>query len=112
MTAFFFIIGTLLSYLLPIVMHINEIRLCRFLFGSLTMLYLTPTFINVFVIYAIANLHDISWGNRPSQNAGLSKQKTGPEGQVRDLPLKGAHSVGAVQLSLCLRNNLHLTENA
>ena len=75
MTAFFFIIGTLLSYLLPIVMHINEIRLCRFLFGSLTMLYLTPTFINVFVIYAIANLHDISWGNRPSQNAGLSKQE-------------------------------------
>ena len=27
---------------------------------------LTPTLINVFVIYAIANLHDVSWGNRPS----------------------------------------------
>ena len=36
--------------------------------------YLTPTLINVFVIYAISNLHDISWGNRPS-NSGLSKEE-------------------------------------
>ena len=56
-------------------MHINEIRLCRFMFGMLTMLYLAPTFINVFVIYAIANLHDISWGNRPSQSSAVSKEK-------------------------------------
>ena len=75
MTAFFFLVGTVLSYLLPIILHIHEIKLCRFFFGSLTMMFLTPTFINVFVIYAIANLHDISWGTRPSQNAGLSKKQ-------------------------------------
>ena len=39
------------------------------------MIYLTPTFINVFVIYAVANLHDISWGNRPSKNEGLSGEQ-------------------------------------
>lgn len=28
------------------------------------MIFLTPTYINIFMIYSIANLHDISWGNR------------------------------------------------
>ena len=72
--AFFFILGALLSYGLPVVLHIREINFCKFVLGTITMLYLTPTFINVFVIYAIANLHDVSWGNRPS-NAGLSKEE-------------------------------------
>lgn len=30
-----------------------------------------PTFINVMQIYSMANLHDISWGNRPSANTGV-----------------------------------------
>ena len=66
MTVFFFLVGTVLSYVLPLILHMHELKFCRFLFGSLTMMFLTPTFINVFVIYAISNLHDISWGNRPS----------------------------------------------
>lgn len=30
---------------------------------------LLPTFINIMQIYAMCNLHDISWGNRPSAAA-------------------------------------------
>jgi cellulose synthase/poly-beta-1,6-N-acetylglucosamine synthase-like glycosyltransferase len=25
-----------------------------------------PTFVNIMQIYSMSNLHDISWGNRPS----------------------------------------------
>ena len=72
--AFFFIVGALLSYVLPVFMYVRHIKFCNFLVGTIAMMYLTPTFINVFVIYAISNLHDVSWGNRPS-NAGLSKDE-------------------------------------
>ena len=33
--------------------------------GLVAYLVLIPMFANVFTIYAMANLHDISWGNRP-----------------------------------------------
>ena len=72
--AFLFVASTLVSFVFPIFMHIGNIRLFRFIFGSLAMTFLTPTFINVFVLYAIANLHDISWGNRP-KNAGISAKE-------------------------------------
>lgn len=34
--------------------------------GLLSYLLLIPMFTNIFSIYAMANLHDISWGNRPT----------------------------------------------
>ena len=34
--------------------------------GLIAYLVLIPMFTNVFSIYAMANLHDISWGNRPT----------------------------------------------
>jgi cellulose synthase/poly-beta-1,6-N-acetylglucosamine synthase-like glycosyltransferase len=33
--------------------------------GSLQFLAATPTYINTFTIYAICNIHDCTWGNRP-----------------------------------------------
>ena len=35
------------------------------LFGFLHYLFLLPTYINVFLIYSICNVHDCTWGNRP-----------------------------------------------
>ena len=84
-----FLIGAVLSYVLPVIMHCSELSLCKFalgkllpaeisfnsvLLGAIILTYLTPTLINVFVIYAISNLHDISWGNRPS-NSGMTKEE-------------------------------------
>ena len=34
--------------------------------GLISYLILIPMFSNVFSIYSMANLHDISWGNRPT----------------------------------------------
>jgi len=27
---------------------------------------LSPTYVNIFTIYAISNIHDVTWGSRPS----------------------------------------------
>lgn len=34
--------------------------------GLISYIILIPMFTNIFSIYAMANLHDISWGNRPT----------------------------------------------
>lgn len=38
------------------------------------MLFLSPLYINMLITYSMANLHDISWGNRASSNT--NKEKT------------------------------------
>jgi len=40
--------------------------------GLVSYILLLPTFINVMQVYSMANLHDISWGNRPSVSAGTN----------------------------------------
>lgn len=42
----------------------------HYMIGLLSYLFMMPTFINVMQIYAMSNLHDISWGNRPTQAGG------------------------------------------
>ena len=37
-----------------------------YMLGLLTYLVMIPLFTNIFSIYAMSNLHDISWGNRPA----------------------------------------------
>ena len=42
-----------------------------YVIGLISYLILIPMFSNVFSIYSMANLHDISWGNRPTTNTGM-----------------------------------------
>jgi lipoprotein signal peptidase len=49
------------------------LRLVDFLKGTLYITFLTPTYINIFSIYAISNIHDVSWGSRPAGNKIKSK---------------------------------------
>lgn len=35
--------------------------------GVLYAIYLGPTYVNIMTIYSIVNIHDVSWGNRPTQ---------------------------------------------
>lgn len=42
--------------------------------GVPIMLFLSPLYINMLITYSMANLHDISWGNRASSNT--NKEKT------------------------------------
>lgn len=42
----------------------------QYMIGFLSYLLLLPIFINVMQVYSMSNLHDVSWGNRPTANAG------------------------------------------
>ena len=49
-----------------------------YIIGLVCYLLLIPMFSNVFTIYSMSNLHDISWGNRPKttgQEAFTDSQK-------------------------------------
>ena len=65
MFALIFGIGFGISYVLPILINFRRVGVLKYGFGALTLLFLTPTYIIIMVIYAICNIHDISWGNRP-----------------------------------------------
>ena len=55
-------------YLVPIVMRPIDFlkNLGGYIVGLFSYLLLIPMFVNVFSIYAFCNLHDVSWGNRPT----------------------------------------------
>lgn len=56
-------------FLIPIILRpldfLSNFR--NYMVGLFSYLFMMPTFINIMQIYAMCNLHDISWGNRPSQ---------------------------------------------
>ena len=61
-------------YMLPIVLR--PIDFCynfvNYSLGLVSYILLLPTFINVMQVYSMCNLHDISWGNRPTASAGTN----------------------------------------
>lgn len=66
-----FLIAFLLSYSIPLILNCKHIRFVHFIQGAIYATYLSPTYINILTIYAIANIHDVSWGSRPSENNAL-----------------------------------------
>jgi len=55
-------------YLLPFILRPLDFlsNAKKYVLGFLVYMLLMPMFTNVFQIYALCNLHDVSWGNRPS----------------------------------------------
>lgn len=55
-------------YLIPFVMRPIDFlsNIGGYTVGLIAYILLVPMYINVFSIYAFSNLHDVSWGNRPS----------------------------------------------
>mmetsp|Transcript_9220 Transcript_9220/g.9189 ORF Transcript_9220/g.9189 Transcript_9220/m.9189 type:complete len:382 (+) Transcript_9220:1284-2429(+) len=43
--------------------------------GAIQFILMTPTYVNVFLTYAICNIHDCSWGNRPDQMTAEEKNR-------------------------------------
>ena len=43
--------------------------------GIIPFIYLTGTYVNIFLIYSICNIHDVSWGNRPDKMSDEEKKK-------------------------------------
>ena len=61
-------------YLLPIVLRPIDFlyNAVNYSLGLVSYILLLPTFINVMQVYSMSNLHDISWGNRPTASAGTN----------------------------------------
>ena len=59
-------------YLVPFIMRPLDVLLNfrGYVIGLVAYLLLIPMYSNVFQIYGMSNLHDISWGNRPSVSGG------------------------------------------
>ena len=57
-----------LVYLLPFVMRPLDClaNFKHYFFGFLAYMLMLPVFTNLFQVYAMCNLHDVSWGNRPT----------------------------------------------
>ena len=55
-------------YVLPMVMRPLDFlsNFKSYSLGFMSYMMMMPIFTNVFQIYAMCNLHDVSWGNRPT----------------------------------------------
>lgn len=55
-------------YIVPMVMRPMDFlgNLGGYTVGLFSYILLIPMFVNVFSIYSFSNLHDVSWGNRPT----------------------------------------------
>lgn len=56
------ILGTVAIFLITTVVNCASVTILK---GIGHYLFLTPTYVNIFLIYAICNTHDCTWGNRP-----------------------------------------------
>jgi len=61
-----FLLIYIATYVIPMLCNISQLKVCDFIKGVIYTIYLSPTYINIFTIYAIANIHDVTWGSRPS----------------------------------------------
>ena len=62
---------SLASFLVPIILRPIDFcaNIIKYLVGFMVYLFMFPTFATVIQIYAMSNLHDISWGNRPTASS-------------------------------------------
>ncbi|OMJ76463.1 hypothetical protein SteCoe_24170 [Stentor coeruleus] len=58
----YIILGTAGSFGIGVVFHCATMTILK---GVFHYLFLTPTYVNIFLIYSICNIHDCTWGNRP-----------------------------------------------
>jgi len=56
------------SYLVPPILNCTRMSVWKYFLGIPILIFLSPMYINIFIIYSMANLHDISWGNRETNS--------------------------------------------
>jgi chitin synthase len=61
-----FIAVWLLSYIMPLFLNITKLKIEDFIKGVIYCSFLSPTYVNIFTIFAVSNIHDVSWGSRPT----------------------------------------------
>ncbi|CAI2370275.1 unnamed protein product [Moneuplotes crassus] len=55
-----------ISFIIPILLNIHRVKLADFVKGIFYGTILSPTYFNILPIFAISNIHDVSWGSRPT----------------------------------------------
>lgn len=66
------ILGTAGCFGIGILLHCAVMTVVK---GIFHYLFLTPTYVNIFLIYSICNIHDCTWGNRPDLLTTEEKNK-------------------------------------
>ena len=62
------------SYFVPWLLNCCKINPFKYIFGIIILIFLSPMYINIIIIYSMANLHDVSWGNREAGDQKKSKE--------------------------------------
>lgn len=77
-----FLLIFLLSYLLPLIVNIRNLKFSDFVKGIIYVTYLSPTYVNIFTIYSISNIHDVTWGSRPTTDHNEAEKNTEKKKQL------------------------------
>ncbi len=59
-------------YILPMILRPLDFlfNIKQYILGLFSYIVMLPVFINIMQVYSMSNLHDISWGNRPTVSSG------------------------------------------
>jgi cellulose synthase/poly-beta-1,6-N-acetylglucosamine synthase-like glycosyltransferase len=55
------------SYIVPFLLNITRVRIFDFIKGVCCAIFFGPTYIVTITMFGICNIHDVSWGNRPTK---------------------------------------------
>lgn len=67
------ILLTVVGFVIIIILNCEIVTIA---FGVIHYILLIPTYVNIFLIYSICNVHDCTWGNRPDNLNEEEKQRT------------------------------------
>ena len=82
----------LCSLILPIMMNWKRIKGCDIVMGTIYNIFLAPTYVNIITIFAIANIHDITWGSRPSSTERRREEQFEKIEREKDLQYRNFRS--------------------
>lgn len=81
-----FLILIIAVYIIPLFLHMKTLSVADFLKGIVYLLFMTPTYINIMAVYAVSNIHDVSWGSRPAGavSSAVSKKEANMSAEYQD----------------------------
>ena len=73
----------LLTYMIPLFVNIKNLKFWDFVKGLVYVTYLSPTYVNIFTIFSISNIHDVTWGSRPAGGGSAAEVNTEKKKQIK-----------------------------
>lgn len=85
-----FILLIIAVYIVPLFLHMKTLSVADFLKGIVYLLFMTPTYINIMSVYAVSNIHDVSWGSRPAGavSSAVSQKEANMTAEYQDFRSK------------------------